>query len=241
MAHTRFDTPSKVIAGIEQLIFKRVAEVKFSFEQIANIASRFAQTAKDSAGKLDMTVRAESRWHLAQGKQSTTEILAAIRIDAMQGVRSASEQSRDTVQEVKAAAMAQLAEAKRDVPAFWSQITLGATHAVRTASANGASLRASILERAQRDASRVRQATEDVMDGVSSSARLVVREAAVRSEALIREIAGQGPEKTLGRGFAIVRSQSGVPVTRASQVAGGAEIEIQFQDGRVAAIAEKNL
>ncbi|UUZ77405.1 hypothetical protein LP414_09365 [Polaromonas sp. P1(28)-13] len=25
VAHTRFDTPSKVIAGIEQLIFKRVA------------------------------------------------------------------------------------------------------------------------------------------------------------------------------------------------------------------------
>jgi exodeoxyribonuclease VII large subunit len=241
VAHTRFDTPSKVISGIEQLIFKRVAEVKSSFEQIANIASRFAQTAKDSAGKLDMTVRAESRRHLVQGKQSTTELLAAIRIDAMQGVRSASEQSRDTVQEVKAAAMTQLAEAKRDVPAFWGQITLGATHAVRTASANGASLRASILERAQRDASRARQATEDVMDGVSSSARLVVREAAARSEALIREIAGQGPEKTLGRGFAIVRSQSGVPVTRASQVAGGAEIEIQFQDGRVAAIADKNL
>ena len=241
VAHTRYDTPSKVIAGIEQLIFKRVAEVKASFADVANLSARFAQAAKERAGKLDMTVRAESRRHLAQGKQSTTELLAAVRFDAMQGVRSASEQSRDTVQVVKAAAMTQLAEAKQDVPAFWGQITLGATHAVRTASVNGASLKGSILERAQRDASRARQATEDVMDGVSISARLVVRDAATRSEALMREIAGQGPEKTLGRGFAIVRSQSGNPVTRASQVAGGAEIEIQFQDGRVAAIADKNL
>jgi exodeoxyribonuclease VII large subunit len=241
VAHTRYDTPSKVIAGIEQLIFKRVADVKASFSDVANLAARFAQAAKERAGKLDMTVRSESRRHLAQGKQSTTELLAAIRIDAMQGVRSASEQSRDTLQEVKAAAMTQLAEAKQDVPAFWGQITLGATHAVRTASANGASLSANVLERAQRDASRARQASEDVMDGVSISARLMVRDAAIRSEALMREIAGQGPEKTLGRGFAIVRSQSGVPVTRASQVAGGAAIEIQFQDGRVAAIADKNL
>lgn len=241
VAHTRYDTPSKVIAGIEKLIFQRVAEVKASFADVANLAARFAQAAKDSTGKLDMTVKAESRRHLAQGKQSTTELLAAIRIGAMQVVRSASEQSRDTLQEVKAAAMTQLAEAKQDVPAFWGQITLGATHAVRTASANGESLMDSVLERAQRDASHARQATKDVMDGVSISARLVVRDAATRSEALMREIAGQGPEKTLGRGFAIVRSQSGVPVTRASQIAGGAEIEVQFQDGRVAAIADKHL
>ncbi|UUZ77404.1 hypothetical protein LP414_09360 [Polaromonas sp. P1(28)-13] len=193
------------------------------------------------AGKLDMTVRAEALRHLAQGKQSSTELLAAIRIDAMQGVRSASDQSRDTLQVVKAEAMTQLAAAKRDVPAFWSQIALGATHAIRTASTEGESLMGIVFERAQRDASRAKQATRDALDAVSTSAKLLVRETATRAEALMREIAGQGPEKTLGRGFAIVRSQGGKPVTRASQAIDGAAIEIQFQDGRVAATTAKHL
>ena len=241
VAHTRFDTPSKVIAGIEQLIFRRVTEVKASFEQVSSLAAKVTQAAKQMAGKLDMTVRADALRHLSQGKQSTAELLAAIRIDAMQGVRSASEQSRDTLQVVKTEAMAQLADARRDVPAFWSQITLGATHAIRSASTEGNALVGGILERAQRDASRAKQVTGDALDAVSTSAKLLVRETATRAEALMREIAGQGPEKTLSRGFAIVRSQSGKPVTRASQAVDGAAIEIQFQDGRVAATTAQHL
>ena len=61
------------------------------------------------------------------------------------------------------------------------------------------------------------------------------------SQALLREITGQGPEKTLQRGFAIVRSQGGKPLTRVSQAIDGAAIEIEFQDGRVAATTQKHL
>ena len=83
-------------------------------------------------------------------------------------------------------------------------------------------------------------ATENAMVGVSTSARLLIREGATRAEALMREIAGQGPEKTLSRGFAIVRTQDGEPLTRAAHVFDNAEIEIQFRDGRVTATAGKH-
>ena len=241
VANIRFDTPSKVIAGIEQVIAKRAAEAKANYQQVSNLAARVVQSVKARTGTLDMTVRGEALRHLAQGKQSTAELLSVIRLDAMQAVRSASEQSRETLQTVKSEAVAQLAVAKRDVPSFWSQITLGARHAIRTASAEGDALIGVVLERAQRDAARVKQATEDALNSVSSSARLLVREGVTRSEALMREIAGQGPEKTLSRGFAIVRNQVGVPVTRAAQAIDGAEIEIQFQDGRVTATTGKHL
>ena len=80
-------------------------------------------------------------------------------------------------------------------------------------------------------------ASADALDAVSASARQRVRQAATDSQALVREITGQGPEKTLVRGFAIVRSRGGTSLTRASQAigAGAIEIEIEFQDGRVAA------
>lgn len=241
VAHTKYDTPSKVIAGIEQLIFKRVAEVKACFEQMSNLAQKGIRTAKDLTRQLEMTVRAEAHIHLVQGKQTTTELLAEIRINALQGVNSVSEQSRDTLQMVKTAAMNQLNTAKRDVPTFFNQITLGITHECRTASSEGLSLINIVLERTQRGAYRAKQVVVDALEEVSKSARVQIREGATRSEALMREIAGQGPEKTLGRGFAIVRNQNGSPVTRAMQVNIGDAIEIQFQDGRIAAKTEKHI
>lgn len=241
VANTRFDTPSKVIAGIEQVIAKRTAEAKANYVQVANLAASIVQAVKAKAATLDMTVRAEALRHLAQGKQATAGLLSDIRLDAMQAVRSAAEQSRETLQTVKSEAMVQLADAKRDVPSFWSEITLGAKHALRTASVDTNALVGSVLERTQRDAARAKQATEEALGAVSSSARSLVREGATRSEALMREIAGQGPKKTLSRGFALVRALDGKPVTRAAHATDGAAIEIEFQDGRILAITEKHI
>jgi exodeoxyribonuclease VII large subunit len=240
VAHTRYDTPSKVIAGIEQRISQRVSEVKANFAQVSNLAARASQSAKDQAGKLEMTVRSEALGHLAQGKQGASGHLAAIRMDAMQGVRQAAEHSRDALQAVKTAVASQLADARGDVPALWSQIALGSAHALQTASTKNAALKDGILERARQDASRAQQSSRDALDAVSDSARLMVRSAAADSQALLREITGQGPEKTLQRGFAIVRSQGGKPLTRVSQAMDGAAIEIEFRDGRVAATIQKH-
>ncbi|MEO8122309.1 MAG: exodeoxyribonuclease VII large subunit, partial [Rhodoferax sp.] len=72
---------------------------------------------------------------------------------------------------------------------------------------------------------------------VGMYARQAVSKASTLSEALMREIAGQGPEKTLTRGFAIVRDADGATVTSAMGVPIGASLEIQFRDGRLAALA----
>jgi exodeoxyribonuclease VII large subunit len=241
VAHARYDTPSKVIAGIEQRINQRVGEAKANFAQVSNLAARASQAAKEQAGKLEMTVRSEALRHLAQGKQGASGHLAAIRVDAMHGVRTAAEQSRDALQTVKTAVAAQLADARGDVPALWSQVALGSAHALQTASTENAGLKDGILERARQQASHAMQASRDALDSVSNLARRLVRSAATDSQALLREITGQGPEKTLQRGFAIVRSQSGKPLTRVSQAIDGAAIEIEFQDGRVAATTQKHL
>jgi len=241
VANIKFDTPSKVIAGIEQVIGKRTTEAKANFGQISNFAATVIQSVKAKTTALDVTVRAESMRHLARGKQTSTGFLSDIRLGAMQIVRLASEQSRDNLQAVKTEAATKLAEAKRDVPALWSQITLGAKHAIQTASTQSDTFLSGVMERAHRDAGRAKQMTEDNLAVVSTSARALVREGAIRSKALMREIAGQGPEKTLNRGFALVRAQDGKPVTRAAQVTDGADIDIQFQDGRILATTEKHI
>lgn len=241
VANTKFDTPSKVIAGIEQVIVRRAAEAKANYLQVSTVASNVVQSIKAKADALNVTIRTESRRHLALGKQETAGLLAEIRLESLHVIRSAAEQSRDAFQAVKTEALTQLADAKRDVPALWAQIHLGAKYVIQTAAVQNKGLVGAVLDRARRDAARARQGAEDALGAVGTSARHLVNEAGARSEALMREITGQGPEKTLNRGFALVRSRDGKPVTRAAHAVDGDALEIQFQDGRIVATADKHI
>ena len=241
VANSKYDTPSKVIAGIEQTIAKRTTEAKTLFEQVANRATRAAQLAKTSSTALDATVRAEAKRHISQGKKATAELMNGIRLDAIGEVRSASEWSSDAFQQVKTEAQMQVLQARQQVPALWQQIGLDARRSLRMASAESDVLLGTVFGEASRDATNARSRAEDALASVGASAKQLVRSASVGSEALMREIAGQGPEKTLTRGFALVRDQAGKPITRAGQTASGSPIEIQFGDGKVAATAGQQL
>lgn len=241
VAHTKFDTPSKVIAGIEQTIIKRTVEAKAYFEQVTTRSFRAVQSAKAVAVSLDARVRSEAVRHIAAGKQATQALISDIRLDAIQEVRLASEQSLQELQFVKTEARSQIAQAKQDVPMYWGQISLGAKHALHATSVTVDTLLGGVLEQSRRDIERARAEADESLSMVATSARLRVRDGAERSEALMREIAGQGPEKTLKRGFALIRNQIGKPITRAVQTVGGAAIEIHFSDGKVSAAAGKQL
>jgi exodeoxyribonuclease VII large subunit len=241
VSNTKFDTPSKVVAGIEQTILKRTSEAKTFFEQVANRASRAVQVAKTNSTALDAAVRAEAIRHLSQGKQASAELINGIRVDALGEVRSASEWASDAFQQVKTEAQVQVQQAKQAVPALWQQISLDAGRSLRMTSAESDVLLGTVLGEAGKDVTNARSRAEDAHASVGASARQIVRSASVGSEALMREIAGQGPEKTLSRGFALVRNQHGKPLTRAAQTSDCSAIEIQFSDGKVSATAGKQI
>jgi exodeoxyribonuclease VII large subunit len=214
VAHTRFDTPSKVIAGIEQLIAKRASQAKANFQDILNRASAVTQSVKGRNDALEAEVRALANRHLAQGRQGASESIHAIRVDAMQGIRLAAQSSSDAMQAVKSGVIDTLAEAKREVTLYWSQIIQSGSNATRSS----------------------KVAAETALTGVTDAANRHLNEGALRSEALMREITGQGPDKTLRRGFAMVRSLNGTTITGISQTREGVPLEIEFHDGKVAAI-----
>ena len=148
VAHTRFDTPSKVVAGIERVIFKRAEEAQDYFSDIAEWSRRSLETARATVERRKVGIDAAAHQHLSEAK--------------------------------------------------------------RTASA--------------------------LIQDIDWQARAVVKQARLQSTALMREIAGQGPEKTLARGFAIVRDAQGKTVTaaKALQIQGvGSLLSIQFRDASV--------
>ncbi|RZA24327.1 MAG: hypothetical protein EOP02_13695, partial [Proteobacteria bacterium] len=76
--------------------------------------------------------------------------------------------------------------------------------------------------------------SDDALQRVTERATGQIRQAHVHAQALMREVAGQGPEKTLERGFVIVRTESGQPVTSSTQVSQATALSLQFHDGHAA-------
>ncbi len=100
----------------------------------------------------------------------------------------------------------------------------------------GAAQTSSAIEQARRQQAVLAQDRANVtLDQVADSARRQVLEARTRAEATIREIAGQGPDKTLGRGFAVVRAESGATLTGAQAAREAGDLQIEFRDGRLPA------
>ena len=96
-------------------------------------------------------------------------------------------------------------------------------------------LRDTVLNDAGAARRMARQGSDEAVRSVARDARHRLADATRRAEALVREIAGQGPQKTLGRGFALVRGADGRALTDAATSVRAGLVHLQFQDGRLAA------
>jgi exodeoxyribonuclease VII large subunit len=235
VANIRFDTPSKVIGGIEQVIRRRAAEVRSNFDGIVRMATGHAQSKRREVELADTAVRGLAQRLLGAARQRSAEWLSAVRVGALQSVRTASQVARARIFAVRHLALGQVSQARQQLPALLAEVRSEARQTVRQARGEAAGRLGAMHERARLDARLTREAVERDLVEVSVGARSAVADASTRSEALMREIAGQGPQKSLARGFAIVRAADGLTLTSASATPAGVPIEIQFRDGRVAA------
>ena len=240
VANMRFDTPSKVAASIEQVIKKRVQEATNNFESLTSVTNRILNTARGQLENIHVTVRAGAVRHLALARQETAELVGSIRLEAIQTIHDASSQTRNLMAEVRHDAHQLLSVAKRDVPALFAEVRSEAHAAVKTARAQTTSRLEAVRDRTVLDIRRSHEATDESFRVIGQFAKRSLVDASTNSKALFREIAGQGPEKTLGRGFAIVRNAEGLPVTGTAQALPGNTVEIQFRDGRIGALVTKH-
>ena len=195
VANCKFDTPSKVIAGIEQTISRRTLEAKTFFEQVTNRATLATQTVRARTMSLEAQVRAEAGSHLSQGKRATTELMADIRLGAMHDVRRSSTLSAEVFQEVKTEVQLTVLQARQSVPALWQQVSHDAKLNLEAAKALTASYVEAVLDESRRGTLRAHDQVESRIDSIGITCRQRLGEAAGSSKALMREIFGQGPEK----------------------------------------------
>ena len=215
VAHTSFDTPSKVIGGIERLILRRARDAKAEFETIMGLSNRALQSASANVARMEAAVRSDAQRHLANARRLTTVFKTTVHQRAQQQVADARADSAAAMASVKTASVQAIATAKAKPPAVMGEILLGARNSIRSA----------------------RERSEQAVTVIKTGAHSALRLRSSQAEGLMREIAGQGPEKTMKRGFALVMA-NGEPVSRSTQLAAGAPIQILFSDGSLTARIE---
>jgi exodeoxyribonuclease VII large subunit len=233
VANARFDTPSKVISGIEHTIVKRTREAKAMFELVTQRTTHALERARRMATQFYTAVEMGARQELTHAKQQTSACLSELKLDAAYQLRVAAETSHRQLTDIQHLAQQQLHQAQRDVPALMNEIRAEASQSLRTAKVLSAAEWRYVAERASTDLRQQREAVARSYVDTATHARRTLSDARSNAQALMREIAGQGPEKTLNRGFALVRDAAGQVITSATTP--DTHITIEFRDGQRAA------
>lgn len=217
VAHMSFDTPSKVIAGIKDRIVARTSAAADAYQKTMATVERI----------------------LADHRQHSDRLIDSVRANAALAVNRAKLESDRLHTVIREEAMAQVANARQLVPRLLSEVRTRAAKELADARSGVERMLAVTGERTKASAAQARAAIETHMGTVHDRSLLLVDTSRKAAEGLFREVMGQGPQRTLARGFALVRGAEGRPVTRVAAVVPGATVEIQLADGRIgAAVSE---
>lgn len=239
VANIRYDTPSKVIAGIERVILQRVQETKRYHSELIQGAERAVTLMQRAAIERHTAIESGVRREIALSRQRTAEMASQVQLDASRTLRAASEQTERQMAEMRRFAAAQLSNARSVVPSLLADIRAEARQTLQAARASTRAEQSVVVERASSDLRLMRDATDRSFSEVSTQSAKTVADAKIGSQALMREIAGQGPEKTLSRGFALVRDAQGQSITTSSNTE--TEVTIHFRDGTRQAQLKKEI
>jgi len=158
-----------------------------------------------------------------------------VRTHATLALRNGRERASRTFQAIRSDSLIKLEQARHAVPGAMAEIAARSRHVVREARIGAAEHHAKVMERAGQQTSAARDRTGVALGQVADAARRQVADARTRAEVTLREIAGQGPAKTLGRGFAVVRAKNGDTVTGVAAARDAADLQIEFRDGSLPA------
>jgi exodeoxyribonuclease VII large subunit len=231
VAHARFDTPSKVIGGIEQQILGRAREARAAWDTILAAGTQSARAVRLTIERREVEIRADARDHLARARQDSTATLNTIAVGSVRRVHDASRQSLALLNEVRTDAMQAVTTAKQEVPVLMTSIRIDALASLSEGRSETSVALNIVVDRTAAAARTAAQALDNRIQRVAEGAGGAVQQARGNAQALMREITGQGPEKTLGRGFAMVRTDEGKTVTSYLQAQESQMLSIQFRDG----------
>jgi len=234
VANHAYDTPSKVAAGIEQTVRQRVAEVHYHFQLVVDRAMSATRAADAVVERQFTATRAGADRQIAAARQATSAVLSEVRWQAGKTVQAAKFADRQLINAVADRARTLVAHAKQQVPTMFVDITVNATKTVARSHEQARSQYEAVCDVTGAATRRRREALQSSMQDIGRAARRTVIQAKTDVASHFQSVVGMGPNRTLQRGFAIVRDNADATVTSAAQAAIKNDLEIEFRDGRIA-------
>src|SRR5690606_36361387 len=112
VSHRRFDTPSKVIAGIKEVVQARAREVRAAHESVlAKARSRTAAVAAE-VEQSQQHIQSYARTTVVQARSLTASRLSTVRAGAIESLHTARSQARESLYQVRSDARAGIATAR---------------------------------------------------------------------------------------------------------------------------------
>lgn len=233
VAHRSFDTPSKVIAAIEGQIAQRARDAKEAYERILVQSGRTAERARIGSERLESEIRATARSTVANARSEAESALNQVRLAAKGQIHESRHVSELSIRDVQDEARHQVRQTAIEAPAAMASVKELAMASLRAVSADVQALLPAVLQQTGTLANRAKQDLAGTRQTLFERAQQTVRTARTASDALVREVTGQGPRKTLSRGFAVVKTKDGKTVTSAKAAKAAKRMQVTFNDGAV--------
>lgn len=233
VAHRSFDTPSKVIAAIESQIAGRARDAKEAYQRILVQGGRLAERARIGSERLDSEIRAAALGTLASARSGSESAINQVRLGAQSQVHESRHVSELSIRDVQDQARQQVRQAAIEAPAAMASVKELAVATVRSVRAEVQALLPAVLQQTGTQVHRAKQNLTGTRQTLFERAQQMVKTARAGSDGLVREVTGQGPKKTLARGFAVVKAKDGKTVTSAKAARAAKRMEVTFNDGVV--------
>jgi len=231
VAQQSFDTPSKVIGGIWQLIRNRAVTLQNNYAQVQRGVQQYLYAYSRAVEQNFSTIRMQANQTLVQARDGVQTHIDTIRQQAHEQLKIVRGQIPTLLTQVQGRSQALLHAARRNSLNLLENTTLSSGFIVRRS-------REQVhehLQQIQREAPKqIRLSQKELADCFQLLQRESHRHlntARHNAVALFREIAGQGPTKTLERGFALIRDAQDHIITDPTAVQVGQPIKVEFKKG----------
>ncbi len=211
IANQRFDTPSKVIGHIRDVICGNAHAAELNYQQITLNAQKQVNQAEQANDALFNQVRSQAEQKLNLADNQVEQMAAGIQPSVLRLLSETEAKLDQGMQWIESKATLLLSNAEAQLEQYQDRITEDVKHWLAVSETD----------------------VERIFQTVFQNGQQQLELANQQVEAMGREILGIGPQATLRRGFAVVRDQNGAPIVSAVQARQEPVLNIEFRDGIV--------
>jgi len=233
IAHTRFDTPSKVIGHIRTTIVQNAINAEANFKETCSATERLTSLAELRINTELNAIKNSALTTYMQAEQAVNKEWLLLTHAADRQLHYADQQAGSLFNEVQKLSTIHLTKMDSQLDSKLNEFMSHADEAIKLADRNIDLFYERLAESSLHHVKTLSNSLDQLLMNVRHSAMNQLDVAMKDVTQLSREILGLGPQSVLKRGFAVVRNANGKPVSTVSEAKKMDALTVEFKDGSV--------